>query len=127
MISGPARRPCCHTGCTAQLPQRTGVEATRAASLSCLPSQPPSQGLAFQELYRGLFDAVQGDKAGRQQLYGVLLRLFLYEELPADLVQQLAPLLQVRGYYALRSTCTLRRVQAGRSCGGSTPGEPDVA
>ena len=52
------------------------------------------QGLPFHELFKALFDAINGDKTGRQQLYGILLRLFFYEELPPDLIQQLVPLLQ---------------------------------
>lgn len=69
--------------------------------------QPPCplllQGLQFQELFKSLFDAINGDKSGRQQLYGILLRLFFYEELPGDLILQLVPLLQASAMAARRA------------------------
>ena len=55
-----------------------------------------TQGQRFQELHRALFDSINGDKTARQQLYGLLLRLFFYEELPPDVITQLVPLLQAR-------------------------------
>jgi hypothetical protein len=63
-------------------------------SMTLLYARCTVQGVSFHELFKSLFDAINGDKTGRQQLYGILLRLFFYEELPPDLIQQLVPLLQ---------------------------------
>ena len=54
------------------------------------------QGVGVQEVLRALADAARaGDKSGRQQLVGLLLRLFFFEELPPEAIHQLMPLFQV--------------------------------
>lgn len=68
--------------------------------LPLLPAAAPTrrtQGVGVQEVLRALADAVRSkDKAGRQQLTALLLRLFFFEELPPEAVAAMLPLFQVR-------------------------------
>lgn len=64
------------------------------------------EGLGVQEVLRGLSEAVRSnDKNARQQLGGLLLRLFFFEELPPESMQLVVPLFQAQGkdVRALRS------------------------
>jgi hypothetical protein len=61
-----------------------------------LPLAGRTQGVGVQEVLRALAEAVRSkDKNARQQLMGLLLRLFFYEELPPEAIQLLVPLFQV--------------------------------
>lgn len=85
----------------------------RLPLLPPLPARLPCllflQGVGMQEVLRALTEAIRSnDKAGRQQLVGLLLRLFFYEELPPEAVQLLLPLFQVRRLLGAgwRSACS---------------------
>jgi hypothetical protein len=55
------------------------------------------QGVSFNDVLRGLLDAKDrgSDKSSRSSILALLTRLFFYEELPADVINQLLPLFQV--------------------------------
>ncbi|PSC76102.1 short-chain dehydrogenase [Micractinium conductrix] len=56
------------------------------------------EGVGVQEVLRALAEAQRStEKAGRQALAALLLRLFYFEELPPEAVVQLMPLFQAQG------------------------------
>lgn len=79
------------------------------------------EGVPFQELVKALFDSINGDKNNKQNLQGILTRLFYYEELPPNIVQLLAPLLQNSSKDArvLRSLYYLLEVYVGAGSAGT--------
>lgn len=55
------------------------------------------QGVGIAEIAQALNEMLRsGDKDAGKQLAALLTRFFLYEELPSDVIQQLAPLFKVR-------------------------------
>ena len=77
-----------------------------AAAAAALHPIPVLQGVGVQEVLRALAEAQRStEKAGRQALAALLLRLFYFEELPPEAVVQLMPLFQVGGCW-----CRLVRV-----------------
>lgn len=71
--------------------------STTMLSNATHPSSWCRQGVGIAQVQRAVTEALRGtdNKEGRKALAGLLTRFFLFEELPPDVMLQLAPLFQV--------------------------------